>query len=297
MKQNKILISKSVRSKRNLNRFFPLSVISLGACIFSAAFIPFQFAAASGHWCKIEPFSQHIKAAGETANFAVTLFPSSPIARVDVQTGSLPQGIQTFFGPLHPVSPARFETTAAFTAGERAEPGSFTISVIYREISGGTIEGEKNAVCRLNLVIDSGAASSASSAVSASSPSPPPSGFFSPGSSAGRAGSRDTDRGATAAPNPGLSGDTEKRRSIETSGFSSSGFVINLRRGDRNNSVRQLQELLAKLGFFPKSIEPTGFFGPLTERAVKSFQAVHNIQQTGRVGPVTRSALNDILGK
>jgi hypothetical protein len=36
----------------------------------------------------------------------------------------------------------------------------------------------------------------------------------------------------------------------------------------------------------------TGYFGPLTESAVREFQAKNNIEQTGTVGPLTREAIN-----
>jgi len=35
-----------------------------------------------------------------------------------------------------------------------------------------------------------------------------------------------------------------------------------------------------------------GYFGPLTEKAVKAFQKDHNLDQLGVVGPGTRAALN-----
>jgi N-acetylmuramoyl-L-alanine amidase len=39
-------------------------------------------------------------------------------------------------------------------------------------------------------------------------------------------------------------------------------------------------------------VEPTGYFGPLTRRAVMAYQKEYRISQTGTVGPITRASLN-----
>ncbi|MDE2038305.1 MAG: peptidoglycan-binding protein [Patescibacteria group bacterium] len=67
-------------------------------------------------------------------------------------------------------------------------------------------------------------------------------------------------------------------------------FQALLDRGSSGAGVSALQELLARLGFF--SQEPTGFFGPVTERAVKAYQASRGIASVGWVGPETRASLN-----
>lgn len=56
-----------------------------------------------------------------------------------------------------------------------------------------------------------------------------------------------------------------------------------LRKGDRGNSVRELQ---TKLG-----ITADGDFGPATDRAVRAFQAKHGLVADGLVGPATWAAL------
>src|SRR3989338_1165081 len=67
-----------------------------------------------------------------------------------------------------------------------------------------------------------------------------------------------------------------------------------LSRGSSGDDVRKLQEFLAK----DKEIYPngliTGFFGPLTELAVKKWQEKHNIESVGIVGPKTIAKLQDI---
>lgn len=58
---------------------------------------------------------------------------------------------------------------------------------------------------------------------------------------------------------------------------------------DRGADVRILQERLRALGYFQGPV--TGFFGPLTLKAVKEFQANRGLPSTGYVGPLTRRAL------
>lgn len=69
-----------------------------------------------------------------------------------------------------------------------------------------------------------------------------------------------------------------------------------LSRGSSGDDVRKLQEFLAK----DKEIYPdgliTGFFGPLTEAAVKKWQEKHGIESIGIIGPKSIAKLKD-LGK
>jgi len=58
-----------------------------------------------------------------------------------------------------------------------------------------------------------------------------------------------------------------------------------LRKGMRSQEVKNLQERLRDLGFFEH--EPTGFFGEITEEAVKKFQKSKNLEVDGIVGPNT----------
>jgi hypothetical protein len=67
-------------------------------------------------------------------------------------------------------------------------------------------------------------------------------------------------------------------------------FTRNLTKGMRGDDVKELQKLLALEGYF--LVEPTGFYGPLTEAGVKMYQKNHYLDQTGSVGPKTRAALN-----
>ena len=86
----------------------------------------------------------------------------------------------------------------------------------------------------------------------------------------------------------------EQTTTITASASSATSDVFNtyLSPGITNNQVTELQNLLAKLGFF--SGTATGYYGSETENAVIAFQAAHGISQLGVVGPATQAALNTI---
>lgn len=77
-------------------------------------------------------------------------------------------------------------------------------------------------------------------------------------------------------------------------------FETTLQRGDSGDKVKILQEELKKLNLL--RIEPTGFYGEVTENAVYKFQQRKGIvsnkseEGAGVFGPSTRNALNGILG-
>ena len=70
-----------------------------------------------------------------------------------------------------------------------------------------------------------------------------------------------------------------------------------LSRGASGDEVRNLQKFLAQ----DKDIYPqgfiTGFFGPLTEKAVKKWQEKHGIESIGAVGPKTLSKINELISE
>ncbi|MBD2447537.1 peptidoglycan-binding protein [Nostoc sp. FACHB-152] len=63
----------------------------------------------------------------------------------------------------------------------------------------------------------------------------------------------------------------------------------NLRRGDRGEAVRVLQEQLIKVGYLQG--EPNGYFGSYTSDAVRRFQADNYLAASGIAGPTTRARL------
>jgi len=82
-------------------------------------------------------------------------------------------------------------------------------------------------------------------------------------------------------------------------------FTTNLTRGSRGSEVEKLQTLLARdPTLYPEQIV-TGYFGLLTENAVKRFQTVYGIVAFGTpettgfgmVGPKTRSKLTEVFDR
>jgi len=57
-------------------------------------------------------------------------------------------------------------------------------------------------------------------------------------------------------------------------------------------SILNLQRYLVSMGYLTAT--PNGYFGAGTLSAVKKFQTAHNISGTGRVGPITRKALQSL---
>lgn len=74
-------------------------------------------------------------------------------------------------------------------------------------------------------------------------------------------------------------------------------FTRNLYEGLNNADVVALQDCLKWLGCFPKEQACTGYFGPITKNAVILFQQRYKIEpQSGYVGPLTRTKLNELFG-
>lgn len=76
-----------------------------------------------------------------------------------------------------------------------------------------------------------------------------------------------------------------------TSENSSHLFFYNLKFGMQDAAVVELQKKLIAHGML-SIIIPTGWFGPLTLKAVKTFQEQNEIPATGFVGTMTRASLN-----
>lgn len=65
---------------------------------------------------------------------------------------------------------------------------------------------------------------------------------------------------------------------------------MGLRLGDENNNVSKVQELLSKYGYL-HSANITGYYGEVTEKAVKSFQEQNGLANDGTVGAMTMAKL------
>ena len=66
-------------------------------------------------------------------------------------------------------------------------------------------------------------------------------------------------------------------------------------RGDRNDTVKAIQARLKELGYM--SANATGYYGDTTYNAVKSFQKVNGLTQTGTMDKTTYSLLNSTKAK
>jgi 3D (Asp-Asp-Asp) domain-containing protein len=64
-----------------------------------------------------------------------------------------------------------------------------------------------------------------------------------------------------------------------------------LYRGKHDEHVKNLQTVLKQEGYYKLS-KPTGFFGSVTEKAVKRFQSDHHLKVDGIVGPKTKAELD-----
>lgn len=74
------------------------------------------------------------------------------------------------------------------------------------------------------------------------------------------------------------------------------GLLTKTLRGQmRDQEVKILQEFLAKGSDIYPSGRITGYFGILTENAVKKFQAKYGIETAGIVGPLTRAKINELI--
>ncbi|HEX4743848.1 MAG TPA: N-acetylmuramoyl-L-alanine amidase [Candidatus Limnocylindria bacterium] len=62
--------------------------------------------------------------------------------------------------------------------------------------------------------------------------------------------------------------------------------------GARSSQVTRLQSALARLGYMS---QVTGYFGPITDAAVRRFQRDHGVDPVGVYGPRTRAALTAAL--
>lgn len=72
-------------------------------------------------------------------------------------------------------------------------------------------------------------------------------------------------------------------------------FSKTLKRGSFGDEVKQLQEFLKTMpDVYPEGLV-SGYFGTLTEKAVKRFQGKYEIEQVGIVGPKTRAKLSDLI--
>lgn len=105
-----------------------------------------------------------------------------------------------------------------------------------------------------------------------------------------------------------LSDEMRSRTNLNTETPPSDSFVFNIdmKKGSKIPDVKHLQILLQSKGFFPKTVETNGYFGPTTYKAVIKFQETYTDEilkpinakkGTGVVGMYTRVKLNQFLNQ
>jgi len=80
-----------------------------------------------------------------------------------------------------------------------------------------------------------------------------------------------------------------------SAGTVSASSAVTLKYGMRGNSVSQLQKDLKSLGFM--DIDPTGYFGEITQDAVIRFQAKTGLEQDGIAGKQTLGKIESLLNR
>ncbi|HEY0948255.1 MAG TPA: peptidoglycan-binding domain-containing protein [Candidatus Paceibacterota bacterium] len=73
-------------------------------------------------------------------------------------------------------------------------------------------------------------------------------------------------------------------------GASTYNFTVDLWYGKTGADVNALQQMLIDAGLLAIPA-PTGWFGPMTQAALKQWQATHGVPSTGYFGPLTRAAV------
>jgi peptidoglycan hydrolase-like protein with peptidoglycan-binding domain/phosphodiesterase/alkaline phosphatase D-like protein len=93
------------------------------------------------------------------------------------------------------------------------------------------------------------------------------------------------------APQAGVSQAQLSENPTITTGGPAYHFTQVYDQGDTDPEVAHLQEMLSRYGVYPENLV-TSYFGPLTEAALKRFQGMYGIPQTGIVDAQTQILLN-----
>jgi peptidoglycan hydrolase-like protein with peptidoglycan-binding domain len=95
------------------------------------------------------------------------------------------------------------------------------------------------------------------------------------------------------APQPGIIQVQLNENPILQPALSGDHFTTDLKFGDQSLEVEHLQQILNTVNVHPSGLT-TGYFGPLTQAALKTFQAKYNLPQTGVADAATRTVLDSI---
>lgn len=167
--------------------------------------------------------------------------------------------------------------------------GSHNLTAVARDAAGNTKTSSNVPVSVNNVAIDT-TVPTVPTGLSASQPSNPTQ----------TGGGRSTGRGASTGvftPTLPQSPISNLATATAVSQGSVSGHVFNsyLSIGQTSSEVNLLQNFLISQGLL-KIAKSTNYYGPMTVEAVKAFQRLNGIDQTGGVGPLTRAAINRKLG-
>ncbi|MBI3633279.1 MAG: peptidoglycan-binding protein, partial [Candidatus Vogelbacteria bacterium] len=70
-------------------------------------------------------------------------------------------------------------------------------------------------------------------------------------------------------------------------------FPVDMKFGDQNLEIEHMQQVLNTVNVHPTRLT-TGYFGPLTQAALKTFQVKYNLLQTGLADVATRAVLSSL---
>lgn len=268
--------------------------------------------------CRVTPFSQTITASG-SVTYNVGITGDALGSGIQLALGNLPRGVTGNFIELYPIVPPG-EVSFVLQTERSAQVGNFSLTLL-ENVSGQTTgaplcqyalviqappplpletpyvktDEAKVTELRTELSFDSRGADVAElQALLASDPSLYPeglvTGWYGPlTTSAVRRFQRRMGIEPTGEVDEATQEKLDELRAQEVSFFKFKSYLILEVRG---SSVVILQNVLKQQGFFPEDIDSTGYFGPITEAAVRGYQESQGIETTGTVGPITRAALN-----
>jgi len=231
--------------------------------------------------CAVTPYTATIQRGG-TATLSVTATLPQYDSAFDLRLGNLPKSVEGGFSVDNSIGLSLTKrATLSIRARGDAQIGSFMIPILTRSaVSSSDVD---QSICQFNLIIEKSTAAQ-------------PALVITPFPSAAPALNASVSSGALPA-NASLF-DTKKSAPASTPSASAAPqqmlFNENLGRGAQGSEVFKLQLVLKILGYFPADAVPTGYYGAMTESAVRKFQEANELEPVGLVGPKTRKALSSV---
>lgn len=226
--------------------------------------------------CAIEPFATNLPQ-GDSVTISVMTTMGNSDSALEFNLGNLPTGVTGGFSISESIqgNNASKKASLLIQTQSDAQMGSFMIPVLMRS-SANSPSGVEQSICQFNLVVTKSVRTEISPAPAPTSPRM---------TSTVSSGALPTD--------VSLFNKTTTGVSTGSTTTSRAGLFKNtLTRGSQGSDVFVLQIALKVLGYFPAHVAPTGYYGAVTESAVKAYQSANHIDPVGLVGPQTRSILN-----